>query len=299
MNDLVSLPNRPMLPEDLAGLGASPWPGRVRGLVEEFGAQGWPVLNGGFRYSSLTEGPSRMFTCHPYRLWEYSSILDVLSHRSGKLSFLDAGGAGSALPYLLSSMGHDGVAVDAQPWLADLCRHIAGAQGLPLKSAAGDLTRDDAIWSSLHDVVICVSVLEHIPASRHAEALRRLAGMVKPGGLLCLTFDYGTHTDRGHPEAGAIQDIKPVCDSLTTQGLRFHGKDPRDLPASVLAMQTAPEAEQMGGMTQSTLGATDNATPWRSMAGRALRKLGIKHDGAGRFGSHNFFRMFLERPAAA
>ncbi len=299
MSDILSLPNRPMLPEDLSMLAANPWPGRIRALVDEFTVQGWPVLNGSFRHSSLTEGPSRLFTCNPYRLWEYASILDVVSKLPGKPSFIDVGGAGSVLPYLLASLGHEGLAVDAQSWLTDLCGHIARARKLPLQTANADLTKDDNIWANTWNIVLCVSVLEHMPASQRAGALRRLAGMVKPGGLLCLTFDYGTHAEPGRPDAGAIQDVKPLCDILTGHGLRFRGNDPRELPSTVLEIRSAPDAERIGALTQSTLGPTDNSTSWRSLAGRAFRKMGLRREGPGRFAVHNFFRMFLERPASA
>lgn len=44
------------------------------------------------------------------------------------------------------------------------------------------------------DVVTCISVVEHLPEK--SRALRELVRLVKPGGIVILTFDFASNPDR-------------------------------------------------------------------------------------------------------
>ena len=348
----TSLPNRPLLPGDRAALEAGPWLHAIRELVNEFQASGCPVLNGCFRYSSLAEGPERVFTCHPGRIWEYASLLETISPRddalqqsfqesagrddfpvvqsvSGQrsprtrrsaslpgagvqitnlscgeshptpLRILDVGGAGSALPYLLARLGHEVVTSDIQPWLVDLCGHIAKAKELNIRAATADLTNASANLGGPYDVVSCISVLEHIHPDKRSVAIRQLHDLAKPGGLVYLTFDYGDYR-HGRPGSRsfseAISDIAPICEAVLAAGLRFKGNDPLELPSHVIAQRSTPEFEAIGRSIQLTMKPMDGKTPWHSVLGYVARRLGWSRSEPNRFAHHNFFRMFLERP---
>lgn len=287
-----------MLPGDQTALRSLPWPEAIRALVDDFQAAGWPVLNGSFRYSSLTEGPERVFTCHPGRVWEYASLLQELETLGRPLRILDAGGAGSALPYLLARLGHEVTTTDIQPWLTELCAHIATANGLNLRSITGDLTGASPDLGGPFDVVACVSVLEHIPPDKRAAAIQQLHNLAKPGGIVYLTFDYGEHRHESSANDfnDAVNDLSPIFNAILASGLRFHGNDPRELPETILAQRSTPGFEEIGRSIQRTLRTVDGKTPWRTLLGHVARRLGWRRNEPNRFAHHNFFRMFLERP---
>lgn len=302
MNALELL-NRPMLPGDVAALAADPWAAKVRRLARDYAQQGLPVLNGSFLHSNLREGPAQCLTCNPYRLWEYSSLLGFLAKSGGKKRFLDAGGAGSPLPYVLAEHGHEGVALDLQPWLVSLCRHVAAARQLPLQAVTGDITGQADAPGAPFDLVACVSVIEHVPEPKRPRALANLRSLLMPGGLLYLTFDYGDYQTAG---AGpgcsfteAVRDVEPLFEAVEAAGFQFAGNDPRALPADVLAHRAAPaHTETLRGHLLN-LGPVDGRTPWRTLAGYLARRLGLWNPSAsGRYARHNFFRLFLRAAGA-
>jgi SAM-dependent methyltransferase len=73
---------------------------------------------------------------------------------------------------------------------ADICDHAyLGENGLTYST----------LDIPLHDLVVSVSVIEHIP--RDQDALRNMVGWLRPGGVLAFTFDLAvpggvTHTSR-------------------------------------------------------------------------------------------------------
>src|SRR5438067_5354172 len=114
-------------------------------------------MNGSFTYSNFVEGPSQALTCNPYRLWEYTSLLTLINGRRDFVTFLDIGGAGSALPYFLAETGHRGVSVELQPLLVTLCNQVAHRRGLDLRGEVADLTASTSTRLGLFDLITMVS----------------------------------------------------------------------------------------------------------------------------------------------
>src|SRR5204862_1464608 len=56
------------------------------------------------------------------------------------------------------------------------------------------------------DTVVCCSVLEHLTAEDQQTAVREMARVLKPGGVVGLTFDFGT------PAPGANEHLPPPHD---------------------------------------------------------------------------------------
>lgn len=116
---------------------------------------------------------------HPMRAWEYAIVLEALRRWGGSSlmageAALDVGGAGSMLWKALTARG-------LRPQVLD----PAVPPNVPLEGYRGRPV----------PVVTCISVLEHVPDLD--DFLRRLAGIVVPGGLLVLTTDYHTRGDLG------------------------------------------------------------------------------------------------------
>jgi SAM-dependent methyltransferase len=300
----TALLNRPMLPADLEAVRRSPWAKALRDLVREYRAQALPVMNGGFAYSNLVEGPGQMLTCNPYRLWEYASLFEVLEDGPPR-RFVDVGGAASPLSFLLAERGHPGLAVDLQPLLVQLCDHVAAVRGLPLEAATGDITRDFADRAGEFDLATLVSVLEHVPAHARPPLFAALRRLLRPGGLLYLTFDYGGYVERSasyrrrhdEPEAvsESVSDLDSLCRVLEEAGFRFVGDDPRALPAEVRARTASPDWRRVTRRYTLNTRAFDDSTPWSDLARYVVRRVArLPRVRASRFAEHNFFRMYLE-----
>lgn len=304
---LLQMLNRPLLHADLAALAANRHSAGLRALAQSYKQAGLPVMNGGFHYSNLMEGPGQMLTCLPYRLWEYSSVFALLDDGTpaGNRRFLDVGGAASPLVFYLAEQGYHGVTLDLQPLLVDLTSYVARVRGLPLEACVRDITAEGG-WQNEFDFIVFVSVLEHIEPAVRIMALQRMYEALKPGGFLYMTFDYGTYIDhetsyRKHlaeagMTSGSIGDIGPLCQVAEQIGFRLAGNDPRALPREVLSLTAAPEHTRIA--RQRALNLTiDGSTPWRELLKYTFKRaLGRSRVGGGRFSQHNFFRIFLRKP---
>lgn len=125
------------------------------------------------------------------RKLEYSFIIDNLPGKEC-LKILDVGCGVTIFPNILSKMGHTVDALDpAEEW----------------KLANSDISRlyndffhsnvnyiNDYVYGintkELYDVVISVSVLEHLPLSELKKTISKLLSLLKPDGSLIMTIDY-------------------------------------------------------------------------------------------------------------
>jgi SAM-dependent methyltransferase len=132
-----------------------------------------------------------------FRCIEYSWALYFLSQRTGK-TILDLGSGSSLFPYYLAFRGDSVVCTDLNfeqlkrdydYWSkslglsADICKRISLQQ-----EDATRLTFDDEIFS----MIICISVIEHIPSDGDIKATKELSRVLAPGGRLVFTFPYGS-----------------------------------------------------------------------------------------------------------
>jgi 2-polyprenyl-3-methyl-5-hydroxy-6-metoxy-1,4-benzoquinol methylase len=292
-----------MLEGDLVVVASHPWARAARRLAADYRKKGLAVANGDLRFSNLLEGPAQMLTGHPYRLWEYVSLFRVLEDPFEGRRLLDVGGAGSILPCLLAEHGAKVVSLDLQPLLVGLTNHVARVQGIDLCAEVADavtVTGRDGEF----DVVTCVSVLEHVPPPEHPRLLQNLSRMLKPGGVLYLTFDYGTYVAttsyRSHETAEttpdeSLPDVGPVCEGLEAAGLALMGNDPRELPAEVLALKAAPGHRGVAERMALNRPPFDAATRWSEVGRYVARRLGLGRRPETRFARHNFFRLFARK----
>jgi SAM-dependent methyltransferase len=303
VSTIVDHANRPMLEEDLESVKMDQNGLAIRRMVRDYSSQFLPVMNGSFEYSNLREGPSQQLTCHPYRLWEYSSLFKGWAAEPGA-PVLDVGGAASPLPYFLAEQGYDVTTTDLQELLVDIANDVAKARRIPLRAVANDIASDTRSLGGPFALVTFVSVIEHIAVSQQAAILRAIYNVLRPGGLLYMTFDYGSfaettrYSGEESERSQAISDIIPLAAQLEEIGFRFCGNDPRGLPVSVLALKASPRFREIAKEQRMLSGPMDSETPWKTWMGYAVRRafpLGAKAEN--RLGHHNFFRFFLEKPA--
>jgi SAM-dependent methyltransferase len=128
---------------------------------------------------------------HPWFLyWEAYWVTSRGPQLQAGDKVLDAGGTASLFSYYLASRGQETHSVDLNRRLVAAGDETAKAMDWNLHSYCMDMTRmkfDDASFD--HAYSICV--FEHLDADLRREALEEIARVLKVGGVLSLTFDYG------------------------------------------------------------------------------------------------------------
>jgi len=153
------------------------------------------------------------------KLWEYARGLAYGDFQPG-MRGLDLGGGATIPLFYLARNGCEVFSLDIDQKLANYTTAAAKQMGWRLQGSTFDLTADEAPveWAKF-DRVISFCVIEHIPKDKQRLVLQRLAGLLKPGGLLELTFDYGD----GAPIDGAIRNEQEVDGIVRATGLTLLG----------------------------------------------------------------------------
>ena len=145
-----------------------------------------------------------LLTLRPFRIWEYAWLYKCLGLSAGGAKVLDLGGPASHLSVLSAIAGCRVTSLDINPVFVQAAKECARGLDLDLLDArVGDM-RDLSVFPDDHfDIVMSSSVLEHLTANDQETALREMARVLKPGGTVGLTFDFGN----GAP--GANEHLPP------------------------------------------------------------------------------------------
>jgi ubiquinone/menaquinone biosynthesis C-methylase UbiE len=143
----------------------------------------------------------------PFRIWEYAWLFKALSLGNGGVKILDLGGPATHLTILAALAGCSVTSVDLNPEFVRSAQECADALSLlSFSSRVGDMRDLSDFPDESFDVVLSCSVLEHLTAKDQETALEEMARVVKRGGLIGLTFDYGP------PAPGANEYLPPPHD---------------------------------------------------------------------------------------
>jgi SAM-dependent methyltransferase len=149
------------------------------------------------------------------RRWEYPFALEAVKEHVGPdavstCRVLDAGSGFTFFPFLLSEWLPTSVTcMDTSPALETAFRR-ASDDGYRVEFRLGDVTSTDEYPESSFDVIVCLSVLEHVPGGDRDRVLRELYRLLQPAGLLVLTFDVAVDGDYEIP----LRDAEALLASL-------------------------------------------------------------------------------------
>jgi ubiquinone/menaquinone biosynthesis C-methylase UbiE len=123
------------------------------------------------------------------RLWEYSSAI-IDSGVDSRMTVLDAGGTGTVFSYYLASEGCRVVTVDIDN------EKVINANKAVKKFNFNMVNLNQSVTNlgfkgEGFDRVYSICVLEHLKIENQPVAIKELARVLKKGGILVLSFDFG------------------------------------------------------------------------------------------------------------
>lgn len=177
---------------------------------------------------------------HASKQWEYLYALRVIAETMGPgaraLRVADLGGGRGALAPYLAHLGHQVQIFDldylwdhgADPTVELRFRRWARDAGF--RARFGSLYNVPA-QAAAFDVVTCISVVEHVPYKEYV--LREALRILRPGGVLVLTFDFANAPERF--EDGVRREIfSPgrLASTLQRLAIPFAPVDPGEVERS-------------------------------------------------------------------
>lgn len=128
---------------------------------------------------------------HPWFLyWEAYWVMTHGPKFKSSARILDAGGTASLFSYHLASLGWETHSVDTNEKLTAAGDETARTMNWNLRSHCMDIT-DLSFSDAYFDHAYSICVMEHMDVDCRQRALNEIARVLKPGGILSLTFDYG------------------------------------------------------------------------------------------------------------
>ena len=194
----------------------APWARALRAFGARLALRGTPfAVNGVLR---------RRFLVRRHKLWEYAASAACLLPPARGLRILDFGGAATLPIYFFAARGCRVECLDIDEALCAATCEAAARHRWPLTVGSHNLVESPAPpeWTGAFDAVISASVLEHLPKGRQASTVARLAALLRPGGTMVLSFDFGPQA----PQPGAVRSVEEVESLVAVSGLEHAGGGP-------------------------------------------------------------------------
>lgn len=161
------------------------------------------------------EYEQQRFVTHNERPIEYRFALAALAEAKPK-TVLDVGTGTTAWPHLLHNCGYIVTAIDnvRDYWSAGMVNRHWPVLDVDILSPSDSLRPP-------YDAITCISVVEHI--EDHERAVRNMAALLAPGGILILTTPYSHHHFDANVYARAdtayTSSVPYICRSSSTTEL--------------------------------------------------------------------------------
>ncbi|GIW75218.1 MAG: hypothetical protein KatS3mg104_0281 [Phycisphaerae bacterium] len=239
------------------------------------------------RHGKALEGYGKLWGQNPFKMWsrrweypfEAQKVLDYIAIQSGRpLKMLDGGSGVTYVPYYL---------VEKYPDLSVICCDT-NASYAPMFQAINQtvghekVTFQQAMLQKLPyedgsmDIVCCISVLEH--TDNYDEIVNEFARVLRPGGLLVLTFDLSLD--------GKFTLSRPTAEKLLRNVVsRFDVLEGLDPIQELSRMQ-----DQTQILSTNHIKTTEpELLPWRYPVLKAIKDLIEGHGWTGGFRSKSVF----------
>lgn len=201
----------------------------VRPTVRSIKSWMWRWLLAGNRLG-VNGHVKRRWYIRPHKMWEYARGLAYTGTSTpcrmpGKhFTILDVGGAMTAPIFYLASIGDHVVCLDIDKPMIDETNATAAKRKLKIDARTTNLGEEDPSAADLgvtdgFDRVYCFCVIEHIRPPQQQRVASRMAKLLKPGGMMCITFDFGEHA----PTEAPLHELKHVEAIRQAIGLPLHG----------------------------------------------------------------------------
>jgi protein-L-isoaspartate O-methyltransferase len=158
----------------------------------------------------------RRFYVRKFKMWEYARGLAYAGIKPG-MRILDFGGGATLPVFYLAEQGCDVMSVDINERFTEYTKAYAKRRGLRLSANSVNLvtTRVPPEWGTF-DRILSFCVIEHLPKEAQAPMMNTLAGLLRPGGMLVITFDFGPQA----PSEWPLRTLDDVNELIRASGLR-------------------------------------------------------------------------------
>ncbi|QAT17007.1 hypothetical protein BU251_04290 [Candidatus Velamenicoccus archaeovorus] len=126
------------------------------------------------------------------KLWENAWILTHAMPQATDI-VLDLGGASTVFSFYVASLGCSTHVLDydwGQHGLIYNARYAARRMGWNMRLYNRDLARPLPFRNESFDKIYCICVLEHLPPEVRRKTMQEINRVLKPGGMVAVTFDY-------------------------------------------------------------------------------------------------------------
>jgi ubiquinone/menaquinone biosynthesis C-methylase UbiE len=239
------------------------------------------------RHGKALEGYGKLWGQNPFKMWsrrweypfEAQKVLDFIATQGGQpLKMLDGGSGVTYVPYYL---------VEKHPELSVICCDTNTSYA-PMFAAINKtvghekVTFQEAMLQKLPyedgglDIVCCISVLEH--TDNYGEIISEFARVLRPGGLLVLTFDLSLDGKFALSKQTAEDLLRRVGERFDVlEGLDVLGELPRmDDAKNILSTDHVKATEP-------------ELLPWRYPMLKGIKDLVEGHGWTGGFRSKSVF----------
>ncbi len=186
----------------------------------------------------------RRVRVRPQKMWEYSRGLaltntSALTRPTGeKYKVLDVGGAMTMPLFYLGDLGDKVVSLDIHPELTAETNRVAKKAKLDVTGLTTNLVEEDPSPKDLgadggFDFAFCFCVIEHIVPPGQGRVAERMGKLLKPGGKMVITFDYGANagSEAPIPTLAEVHELRDTIGLPLLDNQEFHD-DGRRYPIS-------------------------------------------------------------------
>ena len=158
----------------------------------------------------------RRFYIRRFKMWEYARGL-AYSRIAPGMRVLDFGGGATLPVFYLAERGCEVMSVDINRQFVDATNALAARRGWKLSANLTNLCEAPAPpeWGTF-DRVLSFCVIEHLPRAAQIPTMKKLAGLLRPGGIMVVTFDFGPDA----PSEWPLRSREDVDELLRSTGLR-------------------------------------------------------------------------------